>query len=90
MNKKDLVDMVALKSSIPKAKAEEAVTAVFESIAEALKDGDRAQFVGFGTFSVSKRESRTARNPKTGEAIQVPAKNVVKFKVGSELADSIK
>ena len=90
MNKKDVVDFVAQKSDISRAKADAAVAAVFEAIAEALKKGDRAQFVGFGTFSVSKREARTGRNPKTNEAIQIPAKSVVKFKAGAELADSIK
>lgn len=90
MNRKELVDAVAQRSQIPKTKAEEAVNAVFETIAGALKAGDKAAFVGFGTFSVAKREARTGLNPQTKEAIQIPAKNVVKFKAGSELAESIK
>lgn len=90
MNKKDLTELVAQKIEIPRAKAEEAIAAVFEGISEALKKGDKAQFVGFGTFSVSRREARSGRNPQTNEIIQIPAKSVVKFKAGSELAEAIK
>jgi len=54
-----------------------------------LKSGDRVSLVGFGSFSVSKRNARTGRNPQTGKEIQIAAKNVVKFKAGAELADSV-
>ena len=90
MNKKDLAELVAQKVQIPRRKAEEALAAVFEGISEALKKGDKAQFVGFGTFSVTKREARTGRNPRTNEAIEIPAKSIVKFKAGAELAGSIR
>jgi DNA-binding protein HU-beta len=55
-----------------------------------LKAGGRVSLVGFGSFSVSKRDARTGRNPQTGKEIQIAAKNVVRFKAGSELSDAVK
>ena len=55
-----------------------------------LKKGDRVALVGFGSFSVSKRSARTGRNPQTGKEIKIPAKKVVKFKAGAELAGKVK
>ncbi|MBN2481334.1 MAG: HU family DNA-binding protein, partial [Bacteroidales bacterium] len=57
---------------------------------QALKKGDRVALVGFGSFSVAKRSARTGRNPQTGKEIKIPAKKVVKFKAGSDLADVVK
>ncbi len=85
MNKGDLVNSVAEKASISKADAEKAVNAVTDSIADALKEGDKVSLVGFGTFSVSDRAARTGRNPQTGQPIQIPSKKVAKFKAGSSL-----
>ena len=56
---------------------------------EALKKGDKVTLVGFGTFSVSRREARQGRNPQTGKTIKIPATNVAKFKAGSKLSDAI-
>jgi DNA-binding protein HU-beta len=56
---------------------------------DTLKDGGRVSLVGFGSFSVSKRNAREGRNPQTGATIQIPAKNIAKFKAGSELNDKI-
>jgi DNA-binding protein HU-beta len=83
MNKGDLIDVVATAAGITKAQAGEAVSAVFDGIQKTLKKGDKAQFVGFGTFSVSKRAAREGRNPLTGKTIKIAAKNVVKFKAGA-------
>ena len=89
MNKGDLVSKVAESANLSKAQATAAVNTVFDAIDDALKDGDKATLIGFGTFSVSKRDARSGRNPQTGKTIQIPAKNVVKFKPGKELTDSV-
>ena len=89
MNKQDLINAVAAGTDLPKAKAKEVVESVFDNIKTALSKADTAQFIGFGTFKVEHREAREGRNPQTGEAIQIEAKNVVKFKAGKELADAV-
>jgi DNA-binding protein HU-beta len=89
MNKGDLINKIADGANLSKAQAGEALNAVLDGITDALKDGDKVTLIGFGTFSVSKREARTGRNPQTGETIQIAAKNVVKFKPGKELSDSV-
>lgn len=89
MNKGDLTNAVASAAGISKAQAADAVNAVFDSIEGALKGGDKASFVGFGTFSVSQRSAREGRNPSTGKTIKIDAKNVVKFKAGKALGDSV-
>ncbi|HRD07567.1 MAG: HU family DNA-binding protein [Saprospiraceae bacterium] len=83
MNKGDLIDAVAAAAGITKGQAGDAVNTVFDTIQKTLKKGDKAQFVGFGTFSVSKRAAREGRNPLTGKTIKIAAKNVVKFKAGT-------
>lgn len=89
MNKGDLIDAVAKSADITKAQAGDAVSAVFSSIEGCLKAGDKASFVGFGTFSTSDRAAREGRNPATGAKIQIAAKTLVKFKAGKGLTDSV-
>ncbi len=89
MNKGDLINLVASKAGLTKAQAAEAVGTVFEGIEGALKGGDKAAFVGFGTFSISKRAERKGKNPATGQEITIPAMNVVKFKAGKALKESV-
>lgn len=89
MNKGDLVNKVAESASITKAQATTAVNSVLDSIGDALKSGDKATLIGFGTFSISHREARNGRNPQTGETIKISARNVVKFKPGKELVESV-
>jgi len=89
MNKGDLIDAVAAKADITKSQASEAVAAVFGSIEGCLKSGDKAAFVGFGTFSTSRRAARDGRNPRTGETIKIKAKTLVKFKAGKALSDAM-
>jgi DNA-binding protein HU-beta len=89
MNKAELIDYVAEQCDLPKAKATEVVDAVFDGITKTLKKGDDARFVGFGTFSVSKRAATTGRNPRTGESIKIPASKNAKFKAGKELKDAV-
>ena len=89
MNKGDLINAVAEGAGITKAQAGEAVATVFGSIENALKAGDKAAFVGFGTFSTSVRQAREGRNPLTGDKIQIAKKTMVKFKAGKALGDAV-
>ncbi len=89
MNKQELIDYVANEAGLTKADSQKAVEAVFEGITTTLKKGDDARFVGFGTFSVAKRAATTGRNPRTGEAIKIPASKNAKFKAGKELKDAV-
>ncbi|MFH1487673.1 MAG: HU family DNA-binding protein [Pseudomonadota bacterium] len=88
MNKGDLVNEVA-KVVSTKKEAQEAVDCVFSAITKALKKKDAVTLVGFGTFKVDKRKARTGRNPQTGEAIKIKAKNVPKFSAGKALKDAV-
>lgn len=89
MNKAELIDSISDGAGITKADAKKALDAFIDTTTKTLKKGDRLSLVGFGSFSISKRSARTGRNPQTGKEIQIPAKNVVKFKAGAELADSV-
>jgi DNA-binding protein HU-beta len=89
MNKSELVDAIASESGLTKADSERALKGFMGAVQNALKKGDRVSLVGFGSFSVSKRAAREGRNPQTGKTIKIAAKNVVKFKAGSELADKV-
>ena len=89
MNKSELVDLVAKQADISKSAAGDAVDAVLDGITDALKQGDSVTFVGFGTFSVGRREARDGRNPRTGETIKIAASNLAKFKAGKALKDAL-
>lgn len=89
VNKQDLINEVAKVADLPKNKAQEAVEAIFESIKLTLKTGGEVRLVGFGTFTVSARAATTGRNPRTGEAIAIPASKQPKFKAGKELKDAV-
>ena len=89
MNKADLINALAAKNEISKKDAEKAVNAVLELIEEALKNGDKVQIMGFGSFEVKERAARTGKNPATGATIQIPASKAVVFKAGKALKDSI-
>ena len=90
MNKAQLIDAIASGAGLTKADAKKALDAFISATSGSLKKGDRVALVGFGSFSVSSRSARTGRNPQTGKEIKIPAKKVVKFKAGSELADAVK
>ena len=81
MNKAELIAAVAEKAGLSKKDSEAAVTAALDAITAALEDGDKVQLVGFGSFEVKSRAARTGRNPKTKEAIEIPASKVPVFKV---------
>lgn len=89
MNKADLIEAMAKASGLSKADARRALDGFTAAVQGALKKGDKVSLVGFGTFSVSKRNARVGRNPQTGKEIKIPAKKVVRFKAGSELGKSV-
>jgi DNA-binding protein HU-beta len=90
MTKAELIEKIAAKAKITKRAANIALDTFVVSVTGALKKGDRVALVGFGTFSVAKRKARTARNPRTGETINVPARKAPKFKAGRELKKAVK
>lgn len=85
MNKEDLVNYIAKKAKIKKVEADRALNAAFEGITAALKKGEDASFVGFGSFSVLKRKAREGRNPRTGEKIKIAASKSARFRPGKNL-----
>ncbi len=89
MSKAELVEKIADQAKLTKVDAERALNAFIGVVTASLKDGDDVTLVGFGTFAVGKRAERSGRNPQTGEAITIAAKNVVKFKPGKALRDGI-
>jgi DNA-binding protein HU-beta len=86
MNKAELVSKISDDSGISKSQANAALNSFIEAVTKTLKAGNKVTLVGFGTFSVSKRNARTGRNPQTGAAIKIKAKKVARFKAGKELA----
>jgi len=90
LNKAELINHVAANAELSKADAAGAVEAVLAGITSALKNEDTVSLVGFGTFSVAERAARTARNPRTGEPIEVAASKAPKFKAGKALKDAVK
>jgi DNA-binding protein HU-beta len=85
MNKAELINAISSGSTLTKAEAGKALASLTESIGKALKKGERVSFPGFGTFTIAQRQARTGRNPRTGAAINIKAKKVVKFKPSSKL-----
>jgi len=90
MNKGDLINAIAEETSMSKAGAEAVINAFVGSVTGALKKGEKVTVTGFGTFSVSHRAARMGRNPQTGEAIQVKATIVPKFKAGASLKEAVR
>lgn len=89
MNKTELIAAVAEKTDLSKKDADAAVSAVLGAITDALKEGDKIQLVGFGTFEVRNRAAKQGRNPRTGETMTVPASKVPAFKAGKALKDAV-
>lgn len=90
MNKQALAEKVAERLSISKADGERAVETVIDSITDTLKKGGEVSIAGLGIFSVKTRAARTARNPRTGASINVPAMRVPKFRAAKGLKDAVK
>ncbi|MCF7823777.1 MAG: HU family DNA-binding protein [Candidatus Marinimicrobia bacterium] len=89
MNKAELIAKMAEDAGITKVQAEKALGAFTGAVTSSLKAGNKLALVGFGTFDVSARAARVARNPRTGDAIKVPAMNVPRFKAGKGLKTSV-
>jgi len=89
MSKAELVEKIADQAKLTKVDAERALNAFINVVTASLKDGEDVSLVGFGTFAVGNRAERSGRNPQTGEAITIAAKNVVKFKPGKALRDGL-
>ncbi len=89
MNKNELIASVASATGLTKADSAKAIDAFTNAVADCLKSGDEVRLVGFGTFAVSKRAATTGRNPRTGETINIAARNVAKFKPGKALSDAV-
>ena len=90
MNKQSLAEEVHNKIGCTKTDAQQMIETVIDTIIASLKKGDEVSIAGLGTFSVKMRNARQARNPRTGEIIQVPAMNVPKFKAAKGLKDAVK
>jgi DNA-binding protein HU-beta len=86
MNKTELINAIAEKSGLTKADSKKALSSLLAAVAEELKSGGKVTLVGHGTYQVVEKSARTGINPKTRKPIAIPAKKVVKFKPGAELA----
>ena len=89
MNKAELINAVAEQAGLSKKDTEAVITAALETITAALKEGDKVQLVGFGSFEVKSRAARTGRNPRTKEVVEIPASKVPVFKAGKALKDIV-
>ncbi len=89
MNKIELITAIAEKAGMTKKDAEKALSAVVETLTEALAKGEKVTLVGFGSFETKTREARIGRNPKTKEAIEIPATTVPTFKAGTALKNAV-
>lgn len=90
MNKQSIVEVVHAKLGGTKVQAEQVVDSVIDTIVGSLKKGEEVSISGLGIFSVKARAARTARNPRTGESVQVPAMKVPKFRAAKALKDAVK
>jgi DNA-binding protein HU-beta len=90
MNKQELIAKIAKDTGASKVSAAAAVDSLIDGITKSLKKGESITFVGFGTFKTSQRKARTARNPRTGAAIKIPKRRVVRFSAGKALKDAVK
>ena len=89
MNKSQLLDVLSRNSRFTKQDSEILMDALIDTIQKTVAKGEEVKLVGFGTFSVSKRRARQARNPQTGQSIQIPASKVPKFRPGKDFRDRL-
>lgn len=89
MNKTQLISDVASKTSLSKTDVERIINACFEVVSDALINGEKVQFIGFGSFEPTVRAARTCRNPKDGTLMTIPETKTVRFKVGKGLKESL-
>lgn len=89
MNKTDIINKVSERTEVTKKDTEKVVTAMLDIIVEALTEGQKVSFTGFGSFEAKERSARIGHNPKTGEKIQIPASKTVSFKAGKTFKDAV-
>jgi DNA-binding protein HU-beta len=89
MNKSELIDAIAKSTKKTKSSIEDTLNALTVAIQSSLTKGNNVQLIGFGTFAVEARAARIGRNPATGKELKIPAKKVLKFKVGSKLKEAV-
>ena len=90
MTKSELIEQLTIDNdALSKRESELIVNSIFYSIGNALVDGDRVEIRGFGSFTVREREAREARNPKSGDIVQISAKKTPFFKTGKELRERV-
>ncbi len=89
MNKTELISAIAEKAGMTKKDAEKALAAVIDTLTDAMVQGDKVTLVGFGAFETKTREARMGRNPKTKEAIEIPATRIPVFKAGAALKNAV-
>lgn len=89
MNKADFVNHIAQQHKCTKTEAEKTINIFTSSVIDAISKGNEISLIGFGTFSISKVAARTGRNPRSGKAIEIPARNQPKFKAGQKLKDAV-
>jgi DNA-binding protein HU-beta len=90
ISKSDLANRIAKKTNVSMAKGNDIVNTVLDSITDALAHGEEVRLTGFGTFKISQRAARTARNPRTGQPIQVPASRRPTFSAGTKLVEAVR
>jgi DNA-binding protein HU-beta len=90
MKREEMIEKISKEAKVNKAQAERAMKALFDGVATSLKKGNKVTFVGFGTFSISKRKARMGRNPRTGEQIKIAAAKVPHFKAGEQLKRAVR
>jgi DNA-binding protein HU-beta len=90
MNKHDIIAKIADDTGMPKSSAAAALDSIIDGITRSLKKGNAVSFVGFGTFKISNRKARKARNPQTGATINIPKRRVPRFSAGKALKHAVK
>jgi DNA-binding protein HU-beta len=90
MNKQDLIGKIAKDTGVTKSSAAAAIESLLDGITRSLKKSESITFVGFGTFKTAQRKARVARNPRTGEAIKIPKRRVVRFSAGKALKSAVR
>lgn len=89
MNKAQLIEKLALKTHVTKVQAETLMDAYIDIIQKTVSRGEEVKIVGFGTFSLAHRGARKGRNPKTGQAVEIPHSKVPRFKAGKEFKEAL-
>ena len=89
MKKKEFIAAIAKEANVSEAEASKVVAAFIKVTSDALKEGDKVQITGFGTFEVAERPEREGRNPQTGETMKIAASKTPRFKAGKAFKDAI-